>query len=220
MSSRLIRAAQSCLPGHHKLRSEDCCLILDDGAAIVDGVTASDCASGGLLAKIALLDLERAWSCRPDLTTLVTSMDRAVVTIEDLAGIRRGGAAACVARWGSGRLIEIANVGDTNVAIVGRTETAFAFSPMRDINGRLVNYLGSNRCSFENVERYNHMVADGIVFIVILSDGVWEYLPLSFIRDTCLQSKGNLPGAAAELTAEARKRGSKDDASAVVAMIG
>ena len=220
MSSKIIRAAQSCLPGHHKPRSEDCCLILEGGAAIVDGATTSDCASGGLLSKLALIDLERSWSGESDLSTLVASMDKAVVSIVDLACIRRGGAAACVARWGSGSLIEVANVGDTNAAIVGKTEAFYAFSPMRDANGRLINYLGSNRCNAGNVERYNLIAAEDELFIVLLSDGAWEYLPLSFISDTCLTSNGHLSEAAGKLTMEARRRGSKDDASAVVAMIG
>lgn len=220
MANEIIQTAQSNLPGYQRLRSEDCCLILDDGIAIADGVTMSDCASGGLLSRAALLDAERNWTGRLGMTGLITSMDRTVSSIEEIGGIRRGGVSACVARWQPDGLIEMANVGDTNAAIVKRDKAFFVFSPMRDTRGRLSSYLGSSRCGADNVERYNFVAAEDDLFIVLLSDGAWEYLPLSFISRTCLNCGGDLDKAAMELTHEARRRGSQDDASAIVAATG
>lgn len=219
MKSDKCLLAQSSLPGVNKTRSEDSCLLFEDGAALVDGVSSSDCGSGGLISKAAVLNLGRTWLERQDVRELMAIMDEVVSGIENAASIRKGGAAACIVRQMRDGGIEIANVGDTNAALVRRADAEFLFNPMRDGFGRVYNYIGSSRCSPESVERYNFVPAIGDLYVVLLSDGAWEYLPLPFIRSACLESSGCPMRAATTLTAEARRRGSPDDASVIVLKI-
>ena len=219
MKSDKCLLAKSNLPGVNKARSEDSCLLFEDGAALVDGVSASDCESGSLMSKATVLNLGRTWLERQDVGELMAITDKVVSGIENAASIRKGGAAACIVRQMEDGSIEIANVGDTNAALVRRADAEFLFSPMRDGSGRIYNYIGSSRCSPESVERYNFVPAMGDLYVVLLSDGAWESLPLSFIRSACLESNGRPIRAATTLTAEARRRGSLDDASAIVLKI-
>ena len=95
MKSDKCLLAKSNLPGVNKARSEDSCLLFEDGAALVDGVSASDCESGSLMSKATVLNLGRTWLERQDVGELMAITDEVVSGIENAASIRKGGAAAC-----------------------------------------------------------------------------------------------------------------------------